>query len=145
MARIAFAVLLLITLVSVASAGAGFKKKLFMKYAMGNLWSKCIGQEHFDKFVVQMINAGKKCYSREFDANLKPLYIRPYPAPANEVEEKEQPSQPFRQPPLYQQAPIYQQYRQPQYGYQQPQFGFQPQYQGGRQKRQTKPVAGEAE
>merc|ERR1719244_412596 len=104
-----------------------------------NLFSKCIGQEATDRFVLQMVGAAKKCYNREFDPDVSPLYIRPYPPPnnnevhSNQLYQQRQPLYP--QPPQYQQQPQYQQppqYRQPQYGFQQqfygPQQGFQPQY-----------------
>jgi len=126
-------VLLLITLVAVANAGEGYKKKMFMKYAMGNLFEKCMGQEVIDEFYKKWVKAAKTCHSREFDPDLKPVYIRAYPSPMK-MEKKpyntvynrpeyyqqpnmgynnqpyyNQPPNPYQQPQMYRQPPMYQQ------------------------------------
>merc|ERR1711970_1667682 len=153
MVRSILAAVLLITLVSITSAtGAGYQKKIFLKYAMNNLFGKCVGQQANDKFILEYIKAAKKCHNREFDAQLKPVYIKPYPVEgqnyyntrftSNPVGYHTHPQQqqqqyynqqqlpsPQQQYQQYQQQP---QYQQPQYGFQQPQqfygpgFGFQP-------------------
>jgi hypothetical protein len=155
MVRSILAAVLLITLVSITSAGAGYKKKIFLKYAMNNLFVKCIGQQANDKFILEYIKAAKKCHNREFDAQLKPVYIKPYPVegqnyyntrftsnpvgyhthPQQQQYYNQQPQQQYQQQPQYQQfqqQPQYQQQQnyvqQPQYQQQQfkqPQYGFQ--------------------
>jgi len=128
-------VLLLITLVTIASAGEGYKKKLFKKYAMTNMFAKCIGEEAMDKFYVDWINAAMKCNGRDWDPKLKPVYIRPYPS-SNEIEKKpyksynkqnyyQQPNMGYNNQPYYNQPPMPPMYQQPNQ-YQQPQMYRQP-------------------
>merc|ERR1711931_570398 len=130
MIRAIFAAVLLFTLVS---AGPGeYKKKIFMKYAMNNMFAKCIGQQAMDKFVLDYIKAAQRCYPREFDVSLKPVYIKPYPhnnVNYNNFQNQRgnfqnYQNQQFQQ---YQQQPQYQQYQQPQFQnqqYRQPQQNF---------------------
>merc|ERR1712113_8474 len=129
MIRAIFAAVLLFTLVS---AGPGeYKKKIFMKYAMNNMFAKCIGQQAMDKFVLDYIKAAQRCYPREFNVSLKPVYIKPYPhnnVNYNNFNQRgnfqNYQNQPFQQ---YQQQPQYQQYQQPQFQnqqYRQPQQNF---------------------
>jgi len=124
-----------------------------MKYATHNLFEKCLGKNVMDKFVLDYINAAKKCHNREFDAQLKPVYIKPYPVEgqnyntrftSSNVGYHTHPQQQYQQVPFqqYQQVPYpqqqqYQQFQQhPQY--QQQQYQQQPQYQqqGLRQQQQ---------
>jgi len=124
-------VLLLITLVAVANAGEGYKKKMFMKYAMGNLFEKCMGQEVIDEFYKKWVKAAKTCHSREFDPDLKPVYIRAYPSPTK-MEKKpyksdyyQQPNMGYNNQPYYNQPPMPPMYQQPQM-YRQPPMYKQP-------------------
>lgn len=118
----------------------------FMKYAMTNMWVKCIGQELVDKFALAELKAAKKCYNREFDAQLKPVYIKPYPIDgqtysnrlsSNRVGYHTHPQQTFQKQPFQQ----FQQFQQPQYPQQQQfqqyqQFQQQPQQQQQYQQQQ---------
>merc|ERR1712088_101459 len=92
-----------------------------------------------DKFVLESIRAAKKCHNREFDVQLKPVYIKPYPVD-DQYYNKLQTSNRLQGVPFHQhqqrfQQNYQQQFRQPQMGYQQqqqpqtfygPGFGFQP-------------------
>jgi len=147
MVRSILAAALLISLVVLTSAGGGYKKKLFMKYAMTNMFVKCVGQQAMDKYMLEYIKACKKCYNREFDPQLKPVYIKPYPVEDNKISNRlsyhthpqqyvNQPFQQYQQPPYpqqqqqfqqYQQQPQYQQQQQQQQYRQQPQYGYQQQ------------------
>merc|ERR1712121_595417 len=79
MVRSILAVLLLVAVVSSTFTGQGYKKKQFMKYAMGNMWEKCIGKQENDKFALEWIKAANRCSNREFNSELQPVYIKPYP------------------------------------------------------------------
>jgi hypothetical protein len=135
MIRAIFAAVLLVTLVS---AGPGeYKKKIFMKYAMNNMFAKCIGQQAMDKFVLDYIKAAQRCYPREFNVTLKPVYIRPYPVEGyNNYNNRGNFQQNYNNQPFQQyQQQQYQQFQQPQYQQfqQQPQYNQQyrqPQFQG---------------
>jgi len=148
MVRSILSAVLLITLVAAVAAGpGGYKKKLFMKYAIGNLFAKCVGQDAMDKFVLESIRAAKKCHNREFDVQLKPVYIKPYPVD-DQYYNKLQTSNrlggiPFHQ---HQQRPFqnYQQQQYQQYPQQQQyqQYQQQPQYQQNQQQQFRQPQSG---
>merc|ERR1712168_299441 len=156
MVRSILAAVLLVTLVS--SSPHEYQKKIFMKYAVNNMWKECIGEQAMDQFKVQWIKAAAKCEHREFGAEVTPIYIKPYPVdggvhntgynthhnvPYHVHQQRLQQQQTYNQQPFqqyqqpqYQQVPQYQQYqqqqfRQPQYqgqGYQQPQPFYAPGY-----------------
>merc|ERR1711970_1529893 len=141
MVRSILAAVLLVTLVS--SSPHEYQKKIFMKYAVNNMWKECIGEQAMDQFKVQWIKAAAKCEHREFGAEVTPIYIKPYPVdggvhntgynthhnvPYHVHQQRLQQQQTYNQQPFRQyQQPQYQQYQQvPQYQ----QYQQQPQYQG---------------
>merc|ERR1711970_1682354 len=132
MVRSILAAVLLITLVSITSAtGAGYQKKIFLKYAMNNLLVKCVGQQANDKFILEYIKAAKKCHNREFDAQLKPVYIKPYPVEGQNYYNTRFTSNPvgYHTHPQQQQQQYYNQQQLPYPQQQYQQYQQQPQYQ----------------
>jgi len=89
------------------------------------MFTKCLGEEVMDKWTKEFVTAAQKCYSRDFDPTLKPVYIRPYPiySKYEEVKQELTNNMGYQQRPMMMNNMMPYNQMQQQYQYQQPQ-GF---------------------